>query len=66
MEATTPFDDLISFSDVSELWGLSESTLRKVIAYGKIVLGANARKYGKQWAVNLDGMSHEYGDPAGE
>lgn len=66
VEVATPFDDLMSFSDVSELWGLSESTLRKVITYGKIVSGVDARKYGKQWVVNLDAMSREYGDPVGE
>ena len=54
------FDDLMSFSDVSE------STLRKVITYGKIVSGTDARKYGKQWVVNLNAMSREYGDPVGE
>lgn len=46
-EVATPFDGLISFSDASELWGLSESTLRKAVAYGKIVPGVDARKYGK-------------------
>ncbi len=59
-EMATLFDDLMSFSDVSE------STLRKVITYGKIVSGVDARKYGKQWVVNLDAMSREYGDPVGE
>ncbi len=43
---STPFDGLISFSDASELWGLSESHLRKAVAYGKIVPGVDARKYG--------------------
>ena len=60
VEATTPFDDLMSFSDVSE------STLRKAITYGKIVSGTDARKYGKQWVVNLNAMSCEYGDPVDE
>lgn len=27
MEVKTPFDGLMSFSDASELWGLSESKL---------------------------------------
>lgn len=62
-ELATPFDGLISFSDASELWGLSESTLRKAVAYGKIVPGVDARKYGKQWIVNRDAMLREYGDP---
>ena len=52
-------------SDASELWGLSESTLRKAIVYGKIVPGVDARKYGKQWVVNRDAMVREYGEPVG-
>lgn len=63
MEVATPFDGLISFSDASKLWGLSESTLRKAVAYGKIVPGVDARKYGKQWIVNRDAMLCEYGNP---
>ena len=64
-EVATPFDGLMSFSDASELWDLSESTLRKAVAYGKIVPGVDARKYGKQWIVNRDAMLREYGDPVG-
>ena len=64
-EVATPFDGLMSFSDVSELWDLSESTLRKAVAYGKIVSGVDARKYGKQWIANRDAMLREYGDPVG-
>ena len=36
---TTEFDGLMSFADASDLWGLSESTLRKAVSYGKIVAG---------------------------
>lgn len=62
-EVVTPFDGLMSFSEASELWGLSESTLRKAIAYGKIVPGLDARKYGKQWIIDRNAMLREYGDP---
>lgn len=62
-EVATPFDGLMSFSEASELWGLSESTLRKAIAYGKIVPGLDARKYGKQWIIDRNAMLREYGDP---
>lgn len=62
--AETPFDGLMAFSDATELWGLSESTLRKAISYGKLVAGVDARKYGKQWVVSRDAMFREYGDPA--
>lgn len=60
-EIPTPFDNLMSFADATELWGLSESTLRKAISYGKIVAGIDARKYGKQWIVTRDAMEREYG-----
>ena len=60
---STPFDDLMSFADASELWGLSESTLRKAVSYGKIVSGIDARKYGKQWVVTKNAMQREYGNP---
>lgn len=63
IEVQTPFDGLMSFSDASELWGLSESALRKAVAYGKIAPGVDARKFGKQWVVARDAMYREYGDP---
>ena len=42
----TPFDGLMAFTDATQLWGLNESTLRKAIAYGKLVNGVDACKYG--------------------
>jgi len=59
----TPFDDLIAFSEATKLWGLNESTLRKAIAYGKLVDGVDACKFGKQWVVSVDAMKREYGTP---
>ena len=64
-QVETEFDGLMSFADASELWGLSESTLRKAVAYGKIVRGQDARKFGKQWLVTYRAMLREYGVPAG-
>ena len=63
VEVATPFDGLMSFADASELWGLSESTLRKAVSYGKIVPGVDARKFGKQWVVSREAMGREYGEP---
>ena len=53
----------MSFADATELWGLSESALRKAVSYGKIVSGVDARKYGKQWIVTKEAMEREYGEP---
>lgn len=58
----TPFDGLMAFSDATELWGLNESTLRKAIAYGKLVNGVDVCKFGKQWVVSMDAMKREYGN----
>lgn len=60
----TPFDGLIALSDATELWGLSESALRKAIAYGKLVNGVDVCKFGKQWVVSVIAMQREYGNKA--
>jgi hypothetical protein len=59
----TPFDGLMAFTDATQLWGLNESTLRKAIAYGKLVNGVDACKYGKQWVISMEAMKREYGVP---
>ena len=59
----TPFDGLLAFTDATELWGLNESTLRKAIAYGKLINGVDACKFGKQWVISMDAMKREYGEP---
>jgi len=59
----TPFDGLMAFSDATLLWGLNESTLRKAIAYGKLVNGVDVCKFGKQWVVSMTAMRREYGEP---
>ncbi len=59
----TPFDGLMAFRDATELWGLHESTLRKAIAYGKLVNGVDVCKFGKQWVISTKAMRREYGIP---
>ena len=53
----------MAFSDATFLWNLNESTLRKAIAYGKLVNGVDVCKFGKQWVVSTEAMKREYGDP---
>jgi hypothetical protein len=57
----TPFDDLLSFHDAASLWGLHESTLRKAVAYGKLLDGIDVQKFGKQWIVTRSAMERAYG-----
>jgi len=59
----TPFDGLMAFTEATQLWGLNESTLRKAIAYGKLVNGVDVCKYGKQWVISSEAMQREYGQP---
>lgn len=59
----TIFDDLISFSDATKIWSLSESTLRKAIQYKKLIDGVDARKFGNQWIVSTKAMKRLYGIP---
>ncbi len=62
-EIETPFDGLMAFSDATFLWNLNESTLRKAIAYGKLVNGVDVCKFGKQWVISMNAMKREYGEP---
>lgn len=62
IQVDTPFDGLMAFSDATELWGLNESTLRKAIAYGKLVNGVDVCKFGKQWVISSEAMKREYGN----
>ena len=55
----------LAFSDATALWQLNESTLRKAIAYGKLVNGVDVCKFGKQWVVSIDAMNREYGNRVG-
>lgn len=59
----TPFDDLMAFSDATDIWSLNESTLRKAITYGKLVEGVDVCKFGKLWVVSTVAIHREYGEP---
>ena len=55
----------MAFGDATEIWGLNESTLRKAIAYGRLINGVDVCKFGKQWVITMDAMRREYGEPKG-
>ncbi|MEG2769441.1 MAG: helix-turn-helix domain-containing protein [Oscillospiraceae bacterium] len=56
-----PFDGLLSFGEARMLYGLSESTLRKAVVYGKLKENIDCKKFGKQWVVTKLAMEREYG-----
>ena len=63
VQVDSPFDNLMSFGDATQLWGLNESTLRKAVIYGKLVNGVDVCKFGKQWVITMEAMKREYGEP---
>ena len=56
-----PFDGLMSFKEATDAWGLNESTLRKAVAYGKLIDGVDVKKFGKQWIITEEAMERLYG-----
>ena len=56
----TPFTDLIAFSDAAVMKGLNESTLRKAVAYGKLIPGVDVCNLGKQWVITREALEREY------
>lgn len=59
----SPFDGLMSFREATDRWGLNESTLRKAVEYGKLCVGTDVQKFGKQWVITSEAMEREYGAP---
>ena len=58
----SPFDGLIAFTEVCQMWNLNESTLRKAVSYGKLVNDIDVCKFGKQWVVTIKAMEKEHGE----
>lgn len=56
------FEGLYSFAEATKKWGLSDSTLRKAIQYGKLVPDIDCKKFGRDWVVTETAMTREYGD----
>lgn len=61
MSKNNPFEGLMSFKEATDLWGLSESTLRKAVSYGRFEEGVDIKKFGKQWIITIEAMEREYG-----
>lgn len=55
-----PFDELLSFAEAAEIWGVDQSTLRKAVTAGRLRPGADCRKFGKQWVVTANAMHREF------
>lgn len=56
-------NNILTFSEACELWGLNESTLRKAVSQGRdgLKLGIDYRKSGKSWLITRSAMERIYG-----
>lgn len=62
MSKRNPLDEIMTFSEASEIWGLGESTLRSTIRTDKLKEGADYRKSGKVWLITKEAMVRVYGE----
>lgn len=55
-------EEVMTFAEAAEKWGLGESTLRSTIKTDKIKEGIDYRKSGKVWIILKSTMFREYGE----
>lgn len=60
---SSKFDGLVALGDAADIWEMDDSTLRRAIQSGKLKVGIDVTKYGKQWVVSMEAMVREYGEP---
>lgn len=57
------FKGLYSIAEASEMFGRTDSTLRRNIINGKFVENEDVKKFGKTWIFRIDALEREYGKP---
>lgn len=55
--------EYITFSEASNLWNLSDATLRMAVSRGKFKEDVDYRKSGKVWLITKEAMTKIYGEP---
>ena len=56
-------NEVMTFAEATVLWGLADSTLRKMVTDNRLVEGKDYRKSGKVWIITKAAMKKLYGDP---
>ncbi|WP_105176835.1 helix-turn-helix domain-containing protein [Clostridium cagae] len=62
MTKIKPLDEVMTFAEASEKWGLGESTLRSTIRTDRLVEGVDYKKSGKVWLITKEAMERVYGN----
>ena len=55
-------NEVMTFSEASEKWGISISTLRMMARTNRAIEGVDIRKSGKVWLITIDAMKRLYGE----
>lgn len=55
--------NILTFKEAAKMWGLSDSTLRKLVVTNKLTEGIDYRKSGGTWLITKNAMRKIYGDP---
>lgn len=54
-------EGLYTFAEVSKIYGIDHSTLRKQVRRGKFAIGVDVRKMGKTWIMTEQAMLENFG-----
>lgn len=60
---TNLIENVLTFTEASKTWGLSDSTLRKLVLTNKLTNGIDYRKSAGTWLITRDAMKRLYGPP---
>ena len=55
-------NEVMTFAEATQRWGLADSTLRKLATTNKLLEGLDFRKSGKVWLITRDAMKRMYGE----
>lgn len=55
------FEGLYTFIEVSQIYGIDDSSLRKQVARDKFIIGEDVKKMGKTWLITEQAMVKNFG-----
>lgn len=55
------FKGLYSIAEAAEMFGRTDSTLRRNVRNGKFVENVDVKKFGKTWIFRIEALEREYG-----
>ena len=58
-------NDILTFAEAAEIWGIDSSTLRHLATKDKLKEGTDYRKSGKVWLITKEAMERLYGKREG-